>query len=325
MNKSPRNAAADPPAPAASLACDPLLWIGETDHPAMREIWQICQSQCETMAVRSSIGEATTSPLRRPPTHVLIAQTNRHEAGSFAIHAPEMPTGGSVSDLIAALPDSEILVVRGPLVAPTVQLPPTGAQHHGRSALRAETVLSTNPPTTIAKHFVATNAAPNPWVDSISAAEAIAYLPDWLARLTPSQSPDSEAERLVLPPLVVVAARYCFAESYLDSLSMLNFGSGERPSMVRWQRDLTTRSASGFEIILWDESAAPPTTADGWQTRCQLAPKARHIWVTGTANDSQKQVARENGIQAVIEKPARLECLLGILAAPSGNNVRQPF
>ncbi|MBB3206247.1 hypothetical protein FHS27_002056 [Rhodopirellula rubra] len=278
--------------------CDTLLWIGDSEHPEMRAVWQVCQQSCDVIAIRRSIDDAIGSPPRHSPTHVIVAQTNRHEVAGFVIDGER-----SVS-LRSKFAEADVLVVRGSLVAPTVRLPNGGGVPNN---------------TACSGHPGSLNEPPMPvWVNSVSVLEAVNYLPHWFDDSTAVDAVGSEersgvysgSSDVIVRPVVVVASQYTDAECYLDSLQGLWRCGAHSAPLVQWQRELTRRSSAGFATVLWDDSAAPPTTGDQWVQRCGRAPHARHIWMTGMANRDQRRVARENGIDAVVEKPGRLECLI---------------
>lgn len=131
--------------------CDAALWIGPNDHPEMQPLWRICQESCDTVAFRSSIQAAIDSPPRRPVTHVLIAQTNRHDLSTKTLD----PDNGSAQRFRMIYREAKMLLIRGSLVAPLVGLPSTDAN--------------------INKH----------WTESISHLEAEHYLPAWFDEQQP--------------------------------------------------------------------------------------------------------------------------------------------
>lgn len=282
------------------FACPALLWVGDTEHPDIAPAWRTCQRSCDGISIRRSIAEALASPPRQTPSRIVIAQTNRHERGCWAIDGPDS------AELREHFPNGKMLVLRGPLVAPTVRLPATGdsAQHQGAPV----------------------------WIESVSLHESLAYLPHWLA---PSRTDhpwrivrvsadrqrdptttfvptamsvnDDSAERM--RPVVVVAARYAIAETLIDTIALLDEDSLAQP-LIQWQRRLTSRSGRGFATVIWDESVANPESTQPWHDRCRLAPDARHVWMTGMATPQQRRAAREQGVHQVLDKPGRLECLM---------------
>jgi hypothetical protein len=255
-----------------SLVCGSLLWIGDSEHHELRRAWQTCQQLADTISIRRSIADAIERPPRQIPTHLIVAQTNRHDRAQAAID------GEQLSQLQISFPNTRFLVLRGALVSPTVRLPRTSGATPGNPAL--------------------------PWVDSISVFESVTYLTRWLAASSrPCNSFTLTSSQL---PLVMVAARYCYAESYLDSLRLLASGDEAREPLVAWQRELTPRSGRGFATVVWDESAAPPAAGDVWQQRCESAPQATHVWISAMATTGQRETAIANGIEHVLNKPSRL-------------------
>ncbi|MCM2371288.1 hypothetical protein [Aporhodopirellula aestuarii] len=298
-----------------AFGCDRLLWVGDNEHRQMRPAWRICQKHCDTIAVRYGIDEALESPPRQMPTHVIVAQTNRHERTRLAID------GVGYARFRSLYPEAEVLVVRGPLVASTVRLPESPSP-----------LASLTKPRIAASPADARSCETPIWVDSVSSDEAPTFLPHWLTSQKQAESGDvrlatgessaieNDSDQLheptqpIVGPIAIVASRFADAESYLDALAGLLHDSGRLEPMIRWQRELTHRTSSGFATVLWDESAAPATTPEDWRERCERAPEARHVWMTGLANLEQRTVARENGIHNVLEKPGRLECLIASLA-----------
>lgn len=265
-----------------------LLWIGDNEHFQMHAAWRVCRTHCDSISFRDCLDDAVESPPKREPTHVIVAQSNRHDRKNRAIDAPVL------SQLRTIYRRASLLILRSPLVAPTVRLPPLN------SAL--------NP-----------NHNDIDWAESISSQTAIDFLPHWL--ITNQQHDSDPASRSLptfsrsLQPVVIVASRYSVAEPLIDSLSVLCTANGGGSVLIQWQRELTARSACGFATVLWDESAAPPTTAENWRVRRAQADSARHVWMTAMSNWQQRQLASENGIDTVLEKPGRLESLLATLAS----------
>lgn len=255
--------------------CASLLWIGDTEHPAVAPAWRVCLRSCDAISIRQSIREALTAPPRLCPTHLIIAQTNRHERAGWAVDGPDL------TELRESFADVKTLALRGPLVAPTVRLP-----------------LAASSPQ---------HAATPPWVDSVSTAQAPAYLEHWLGEATAMNRHHG------LRPVLIVASRYTFAESLIESLTLLFHAQGVDVPLVQWQRELTQRSAMGFATVLWDESVADPESTDVWQHRCDLAPNSRHVWITGLATPSHRASALAQGVYQVLDKPGRLECLAASL------------
>ncbi len=292
---SQREAGVGPP---PLFACDSLLWIGDAEHPAVSAAWHLCQNHCDAISIRRSISDALAAPPRQSITHLVVAQTNRHERDCWAIDGPELAA------LRNQFSSVKTLVLRGPLVAPTVRLPAQSSSTQGP-------------------------ATPD-WVDSIALSEAATYLRYWLANSHVELSGEDdrgtsdrrsglatvpEFRIADLPPIVVVAARYQYAASLIDSISLLFTGCEGPEPMVQWQRDVTPRSGRGFATVMWDESVATPETAERWPDRCGRAPQARHVWMTGMASPQQRRLALEQGVHQVLDKPGRLECLVASLRA----------
>lgn len=206
---------------------------------------------------------------------MIVAQTNRHERACWVIDGPDL------NQLSANFADVKTLVLRGPLVVPTVRLPASASSSQ--------------------------DAATPRWVDSVSTSEAPAFLEQWFGGAPGISS------GLSLRPVVVVAARYAFAENLVESLTLLFHAHGTDEPLVQWQRELTQRSGRGFATVLWDESVAPPDSAHPWQPRCALAPNSRHVWITGIATPQQRASALAQGVHQVLDKPGRLECLAASL------------
>ena len=255
-----------------TLDCESLLWIGDSEHYELRRAWRVCQQRADTIAIRQSIDDVIERPPRQIPTHFIVVQTNRHDRAQTAID------GEQLAQLRTCFPNTQLLVLRGSLVAPTVRLPLNSGATSG---------------TTV-----------TPWVDSISILESETYLTRWLAGATKTVDTFSwTSSRL---PLVMVVARYCFPECDLDSLRLLASSDDTHEPLIAWQRELTPRSGRGFATVVWDESAAPPASGGIWQQRCELAPQATHVWISAMATTEQRAAAIENGIDHVLCKPGRL-------------------
>jgi hypothetical protein len=255
-----------------AFACDSALWIGSTDHVEMKPFWRICQGLCDTIAVRSGLQAAIQTPTRHPVRRVLITQPNRHHESAFTHdRVPER-----IMRLRTQYPDAKILVLRGSMVAPTVQLP------------------AVDP------------IAINGWVESVSYREAESFLPYWLA--------DEPSLGLPSRPLIVVAATSETADAIISSIALVAKKQKVEVPWMTWRPTLASYQTTGIGNVLWDDSAAPPASSEIWRRRIQTAPSSRHVWATGTANHDERDTAVENGIAAIVEKPGRWECLLSAVA-----------
>ena len=252
-----------------------VLWIGTTDHPETAPIFRWCQGHVDMIAVRPSLQNAIDSPPRAPIDQVLIARTNRCDVA----------TSPTSDDRIAGLrrqhSAAAFLLLRGSLVAPTVALPPTDS-----SAVNS---------------WVA-----DAWIESISTNEAIAYLDSRRrVRVPPARPTDQTAT-----PIVVVASHYGIAEAYMDAISAIEPSASR---WITWQRRYRSSMVRGAATVLWDDSVATPTTGEQWRRRLAGAHHLRHLWATGIASTGQRQVAQQNGIAGIIEKPGCLDCLIDAL------------
>lgn len=171
-------------------------------------------------------------------------------------------------------PGALILLVRGSLVAPNVALPP-------------------NDP-----------SQPHLWVESISINEATDYLSAIFVE--PGQS-DS-----LTNSVVIIASQFTIAEAFIDAIETHSSSSSlsSSPRWIAWQRELNPLQRCGNATILWDDSAAPPVDGVSWKQRLSAAPHAKHLWATGIATSAERHIARQSGIDTIIEKPGRLECLV---------------
>lgn len=182
----------------------------------------------------------------------------------------------SIRQLRTIYSDAKRLVIRGSLVAPMVQLPST--------------------------HFN-TNEA---WIESISHLEGDRFLPHWLG--------DQPFVESTPAPLTIIASSLDDADALMSSIAMIARKHKGSPPWMTWAHRLSPSRVCGTGTILWDDSAAPPATSEVWRQRIGQAPSSRHIWATGIANRTERQTAVDSGVECVVEKPGRLECLLSALA-----------
>lgn len=291
------------------FACDSLLWIGDYRHRELDEPWQICQAACDSIQFRRSIDETLQHPPKHTPTRILIGQTSRHE------QAVADAADNRVQRLRARFPGVPVLLVRGPLVAASVLLPPVGQQ-----------------------------TVQTQWLESIHVEECAIFLPEWLgadaynvgveevlSRETTwvderdVSSPSAVAANRVTVPnslssVVVVADDYTLAETVMDSLDV----AGQSGRCVRWQRPPSTggncrANQRGASLYLWDESAGPcrrnGQSADpqAWTDFLSPLSDSLHVWWVGSATSRERQAAFSAGVRAILPKPARQatfqECL----------------
>lgn len=256
----------------ASL-CDALLWIGDPEHRDFRELWKLCQRRCDAVSLRTRLDAAIDAPPRLSIDRVLIVQSNRHDRSVQAVGGPP----GLVSRLRRTYPIAKIAVVRGPLVAASVKMPPSDSQ----------------------------DLVTSDWIESFAIGEPASLLESWLGGRQPVMG-------LTERPITIVAADFAIAESMMDAIDLASLHEGRIPPTMNWVHRLPRTTHWGRSVILWDDSAAPPTTATGWQRRLRSSPNSRHVWATGMANPTERDIALENGVLSIIEKPGRLESLLNL-------------
>ncbi len=276
--------------------CDAALWIGETRHAELDPLWRACQESCDTIAVRASIAAAIAQPPRVEVSHVIVAQTNRHDARCQVIDtwipgrdSNEHPVGR----LTTVFPNAKLRVVHGALVSPSVLLPASS----GLGGSRRQ----------------------SSWIEAISAAEAVADLPNWLGSATAEVDNNEDAGGQGKPgvpaTLIVVAANYCTAESTFDVIAAQARQAGLTVPAMIWSRTLVANPYRESATILWDDTIACAASVAQWRSRTAVAPGCHHVWMTGDATATQREAAIEGGVRAVVRKPGRLNALLEKLAA----------
>ncbi|QEG42626.1 hypothetical protein [Roseimaritima ulvae] len=124
-------------------------------------------------------------------------------------------------------------------------------------------------------------------------------LPDWFSPAPPLE-PAAVADALQPVGLtLVVAATLSHAEALLDTLEQWSVAA-------LWQRQPSPTTARHIHRVIWDDSAAPATTAALWQQRLQsvhLADDARHAWTVHYPRVEQLTAARRGGVDVTISKP----------------------
>ena len=267
---------------SSDFACEAALWIGDNTHPEMRSLWQVFQNSCDCVSVRPSIRSAIARSTRNDISHVIIAQTNRHDADTLAIETwsrVNENTQLSLSELQTRFPEALFRVIRGRLVAPAIVLVARDTE------------------------------AGFPQIESIGCDEAIVDLASWLSKSNVDDCCKLYSEQPVLPAtdsLIVAAAHYTTAESIFDSVVSDSHARGESIPRLSWTRRVIPDSYRGSATILWDDTVAPPTSVAEWKLRLASAPGCLHYWHTGMASIVEQQNAIDGGISRVIRKPNAL-------------------
>ncbi len=265
-----------------------LLWIGPTRHPEVAEAFEFCFQNAAQIAVRRSPGEAS----RRPAGHVqrvLIARVTR-----------QAYRHSNVQRLSELYSDADFLVLTGQLC--------DGESRSGSftSSLTAAASNRFLPPDLASLATRGTRLRFSRWPE---------LLPQWLApcgvgpcgvgQVAAHQPPIRQA-------ILVVADRWETAEP------LCLWGQSIGHAMT-WHRRYVPALHRGVDWVLWDDSAAPATTVDGWQQRLQttLAGSAaipRHAWLAHQPSHDQISAARQGGVQLVCTKPICLQTLLARLS-----------
>lgn len=153
-------------------------------------------------------------------------------------------------------------------------------------------------------------------------------IPGWLGS-DPGAEPDSLAASRSLhgaKSLAVLTSSYAAAQTYLDLAASAGVAAV-------WCNAGNTNRVRNLEAVWWDESVAPPSSAEQWRERVtqfggtqfagtqlggtqlggtQCLP--RHAWITHSTRLDHREAAREGGVAIVISKLCRIDSLLSMLA-----------
>jgi hypothetical protein len=263
-----------------------LLWIGPTRHPEFSEIFRDCRRGVGQIAVRGSVRSATL----RPSGHVRRVIFSRPFRWG-----PSARAWQAFAARYLESPDCETLALLGSLCDGEAR---TGMPWPGGSV-------------------------PGPVGRTLRFSRWRELFPGWLGPclsasadglgIGPSGSDRPQAGTLTvgLPRgLLVLCDRYELAEPLLE----LGLTSG---LPVAWQRRFLPALHAGFDTILWDDSIAPPATAEVWQERLQATStelpaglSRRHVWLAWQPSAEDLQQAYAAGITEVLTKPFPIDRVL---------------
>ena len=148
--------------------------------------------------------------------------------------------------------------------------------------------------------------------------QANQVLPGWFRGGLESR-PEEPAPAVGLARSVaVIASNDATAEPLLD----LAASAG---ATALWCRRADRFRIRNVDLFWWDDSAAPPASADVWRERLGSvatgAPAApRHAWLAGGPTAAQCRDALAAGVEAVITKPAQIHRLLETIQGARGGS-----
>lgn len=263
-----------------------LLWIGPTRHPEFSEIFRACRRGVGQIAVRGSVRSATL----RPAGHVRRVIFSRPFRWGPSTRAWSLFVNRYLESQ-----ECETLALLGSLCDGEAR---TGMPWPGGSV-------------------------PGPVGRTLRFSRWRELFPEWLGPcLSPpagdlgmgssrSGRPRAGVVTAGMPRgLLVLCDRYEFAEPLLE----LGLTSG---LPVAWQRRFLPALHAGFDTILWDDSIAPPATAEVWQERLEATSTAlpaglsrRHVWLAWQPTAEDLREAYASGISEVLTKPFPIDRIL---------------
>lgn len=138
-------------------------------------------------------------------------------------------------------------------------------------------------------------------------------LPRWLA-------PCGVRPRVLAAPhhgLLVLCDRFETAEPWLAAAQ-------HQQLAVAWQRRFIPVLHAGFDLVLWDDSVAPPASAEAWtRRRCaedspRLTFSRQDVWLSLQPTSDDIRQALAGGIARVLTKPVAIDAVLGAARRVSG-------
>jgi len=124
-----------------------------------------------------------------------------------------------------------------------------------------------------------------------------AEIPDRLRRcgfVTPPVRP--------IRSILFLADRFEIAEPYLDYASSTRIA-------ITWQRLIASPASREFDLVIWDDSIATPTSAGQWSERIVIRdPRvaAKHRWLRLQPQAVEIRSALVGGINDVVSKPCSI-------------------
>ena len=182
-------------------------------------------------------------------------------------------------------------------------------RHASQVALRDSLLDAVTRPADAVRGIVVSRQARQSVDESHLAAIAERY-PDARRTVLIGSNAEGEGRTGFAWPTLVVAATQQHAEALLDTLDQWSVAA-------LWQSQPSPATARHVHRVIWDDSAAPATTATGWQQRLQtvhLAPEARHAWTVHYPRADQLASARRGGIDVSLSKPYLHASLLRFLS-----------
>jgi hypothetical protein len=140
-------------------------------------------------------------------------------------------------------------------------------------------------------------------------------LPEWLGSCGVASDCSQQLSQLGCRSVAVLTSTFVAGESLMD----LAESAG---ATAVWCRRPDTHRVRNVDAVWWDDSVAGPTSSLGWRERiAAFASEGRspqHAWIVNAPRLDEKREATRGGIDVVVSKPHRINCLVEMLANRSG-------
>lgn len=137
-------------------------------------------------------------------------------------------------------------------------------------------------------------------------------LPDWLSRCGVAHD---SLTRLNCRSVAVLTSSFGAGEPLME----LAESAG---ATAVWCRRPDAHRVRNVDAVWWDDTVASPTSSDRWRERIAAfggsgTRTAHHAWIVNAPRLEAQRQAIDGGIDLVVSKPHRIDCLLATLASQS--------
>ncbi len=136
-------------------------------------------------------------------------------------------------------------------------------------------------------------------------------LPEWLGSCGVASECSQQLSQLGCRSVAVLTSTFAAGESLMD----LAESAG---ATAVWCRSPDKRRVRNVDAVWWDDSVVGPTSSLGWRERIAAfgsqGRTPQHAWIVNAPRLEEQLQATRGGIDLVVSKPHRINCLVAMLA-----------
>lgn len=138
-------------------------------------------------------------------------------------------------------------------------------------------------------------------------------LPEWLGSCGVANHDSQPLSQIGVRSVAVLTSTFAAGEALMD----LAESAG---ATAVWCRQPETHRVRNVDTVWWDDSVAGPASRQVWRERIAAFGSAseprQHAWIVNAPRLEEQREAIRGGIDVVVSKPHRINCLADMLASP---------